>query len=78
MLSDIFPTGYHGTELAEVGPGDTLAVFGAGPVGLMAAHSAFIRGAARVLVVDKETDRLGLAARSAPSRSTSPPGTPWS
>ena len=61
MLSDIFPTGYHGTELAEVGPGDTVAVFGAGPVGLMAAHSAFIRGAQRVFVVDKEADRLALA-----------------
>jgi glutathione-independent formaldehyde dehydrogenase len=63
MLSDIFPTGYHGTELAEVGPGDTVAVFGAGPVGLMAAHSAFIRGASRVFVVDKESDRLALAGR---------------
>lgn len=62
MLSDIFPTGYHGTELAQVGPGDTVAVFGAGPVGLMAAHSAFLRGAARVFVVDKEPDRLRLAA----------------
>jgi glutathione-independent formaldehyde dehydrogenase len=61
MLSDIFPTGYHGTELADVQPGHTVAVFGAGPVGLMAAHSAFIRGAARVFVVDKEPDRLRLA-----------------
>jgi glutathione-independent formaldehyde dehydrogenase len=61
MLSDIFPTGYHGTELADVGPGHTVAVFGAGPVGLMAAHSSFIRGAARVFVVDKEPDRLRLA-----------------
>jgi glutathione-independent formaldehyde dehydrogenase len=61
MLSDIFPTGYHGTELADVGPGDSVAVFGAGPVGLMAAHSAFLRGASRVFVVDKETDRLQLA-----------------
>lgn len=60
-LSDIFPTGYHGTELAEVGPGDSVAVFGAGPVGLMAAHSAFLRGASQVFVVDKEQDRLGLA-----------------
>ncbi len=61
MLSDIFPTGYHGTELAGVGPGDTVAVFGAGPVGLMAAHSAFLRGASQVFVVDKEPDRLRLA-----------------
>ncbi|HVT75562.1 MAG TPA: glutathione-independent formaldehyde dehydrogenase [Acidimicrobiales bacterium] len=61
MLSDIFPTGYHGTELAEIGPGDSVAVFGAGPVGLMAAHSAFLRGASQVFVVDKEEDRLRLA-----------------
>jgi glutathione-independent formaldehyde dehydrogenase len=63
MLSDIFPTGYHGTELAGVKPGDTVAVFGAGPVGLLAAHSALLRGAARVFVVDFEPDRLQLAAR---------------
>jgi glutathione-independent formaldehyde dehydrogenase len=63
MLSDIFPTGYHGAALAEVGPGHTVAVFGAGPVGLMAAHSSFIRGAARVFVVDKEGDRLALAEK---------------
>jgi glutathione-independent formaldehyde dehydrogenase len=61
MLSDIFPTGYHGTVLGEVGPGHSVAVFGAGPVGLMAAHSAVLRGAARVFVVDKERDRLRLA-----------------
>jgi len=61
MLSDIFPTGWHGTELARQAPGDDVAVFGAGPVGLMAAHSALIRGAARVFVVDKEPDRLALA-----------------
>jgi glutathione-independent formaldehyde dehydrogenase len=63
MLSDIFPTGYHGTELAGVHAGDTVAVFGAGPVGLMAAHSAVLRGAAQVFVVDKEPDRLALAER---------------
>ncbi|WP_258725282.1 glutathione-independent formaldehyde dehydrogenase [Cellulomonas sp. NS3] len=62
MLSDIFPTGWHGTVLAGLQPGDDVAVYGAGPVGLMAAHSALIRGAARVFVVDKEPDRLALAA----------------
>jgi glutathione-independent formaldehyde dehydrogenase len=61
MLSDIFPTGWHGTELARMAAGDDVAVFGAGPVGLMAAHSALIRGASRVFVVDKEPDRLRLA-----------------
>ena len=63
MLSDIFPTGWHGTELAGVRAGDRVAVFGAGPVGLMAAHSAIIRGASDVFVVDKEKDRLALASR---------------
>jgi len=61
LLSDIFPTGYHGTELAGVRPGSTVAIFGAGPVGLMAAHSARLRGASQVFVVDKEPDRLALA-----------------
>ncbi|WP_027942032.1 glutathione-independent formaldehyde dehydrogenase [Amycolatopsis taiwanensis] len=63
MLSDIFPTGWHGTELAGMRPGDSVAVFGAGPVGLLAAHSAIIRGAAEVFVVDKERDRLALAEK---------------
>ena len=61
MLSDVFPTGYHGTELAKVGAGDTVAVFGAGPVGMLAAHSAMLRGAAQVFVVDHQRDRLALA-----------------
>jgi glutathione-independent formaldehyde dehydrogenase len=63
MLSDIFPTGWHGTELAGMQPGDRVAVFGAGPVGLMAAHSALIRGASEVFVVDQERDRLDLAGK---------------
>jgi glutathione-independent formaldehyde dehydrogenase len=63
MLSDIFPTGWHGTELAGQQPGDRVAIFGAGPVGLMAAHSAMIRGASEVFVVDKERDRLDLAGK---------------
>lgn len=61
LLSDIFPTGYHGTQLAGVEPGKTVAIYGAGPVGLLAAHSAALRGAAQVFVVDKEPDRLRLA-----------------
>ncbi len=63
MLSDIFTTGYHGVELAQLKPGETIAIFGAGPVGLMAAHSAVLRGASQVFVVDKEPDRLALAER---------------
>jgi glutathione-independent formaldehyde dehydrogenase len=61
MLSDIFPTGFHGAVLAEVGIGDRVAVYGAGPVGLMAAPSAFLLGTSQVFVVDKVPDRLKLA-----------------
>ena len=61
MLSDIFPTGYHATELAGVKPGDTVVIYGAGPVGLMAALSAHLRGASQVMVVDTHKDRLALA-----------------
>lgn len=60
MLSDIFPTGYHATELARVQPGESV-VYGSGPVGLMAAYSAMIRGASKVMIVDRHPDRLRLA-----------------
>ena len=62
MLADIFPTGYHGAELADVSPGESVAVFGAGPVGLMAAYSCMIRGAAEVYVIDHVKERLDKAA----------------
>jgi glutathione-independent formaldehyde dehydrogenase len=58
LLADIFPTGYHGCELAQVSPGESVAVYGGGPVGLMAAYSALVRGAARVFVVDRVAERL--------------------
>jgi glutathione-independent formaldehyde dehydrogenase len=61
MLADIFPTGYHGAAMADVRPGESVAVYGAGPVGLMAAYSSLIRGASRVFVVDRVPNRLGLA-----------------
>lgn len=61
MLADIFPTGYHATEMAGVQPGDQTVIYGAGPVGLMAAYSAVIKGASRVWVVDRHPDRLKLA-----------------
>jgi threonine dehydrogenase-like Zn-dependent dehydrogenase len=60
MLSDILPTGYHGTELAGVGVGDSVLIYGAGPVGLMAAMSARLRGASDVFVIDRQPDRLKL------------------
>ena len=58
LLADIFPTGWHATELAKVRSGDSVAVFGAGPVGLLSAYSAQIKGASEVYVVDRAPDRL--------------------
>lgn len=58
MLPDAIVTGYHATELAKVDTGDTVAIFGAGPVGLLTAYSALLRGAAEVYVVDLVPDRL--------------------
>lgn len=57
-LSDVFPTGYHATELADVGPGKTVAIFGGGPVGLLAAHSSEIKGASEIYLVDGVKERL--------------------
>jgi threonine dehydrogenase-like Zn-dependent dehydrogenase len=61
MISDIFPTAWFGAKLAEVGSGDTVAVFGAGPVGQLAILSAYLQGAGRVIAVDHSADRLALA-----------------
>jgi glutathione-independent formaldehyde dehydrogenase len=61
MLSDIFPTGYHGAVSAGVKPGSTVYIAGAGPVGLAAAHSAQLLGAAVVIVGDLNKDRLAQA-----------------
>ena len=58
MLSDIFPTGFHGAYTAGVGPGSTVYVAGGGPVGLACAHSAQFLGAAVVIVGDMNPDRL--------------------
>ncbi|KAF8137495.1 hypothetical protein EV363DRAFT_1318130 [Boletus edulis] len=58
LLADIFPTGWHGVELSGFRPGESVAVFGAGPVGLMAAYSAILRGASEVYVVDRVPERL--------------------
>jgi glutathione-independent formaldehyde dehydrogenase len=60
LLADIFPTGYHATEQAHVRAGDTVAIFGAGPVGLLAALSAKIKGASEIYVVDRVPERLAL------------------
>ncbi len=61
LLSDIFPTGYFGAEQAEIDEGDTVAVFGCGPVGQFAIASARLMGAARVFAVDRLQDRLDMA-----------------
>jgi threonine dehydrogenase-like Zn-dependent dehydrogenase len=62
FLSDILPTGYMGAELCDIRPGDTVAVWGAGPVGLFAAASAGLLGAGQVVVVDRFPYRLEMAA----------------
>lgn len=58
MCSDIFPTAWFGARLAEITDGDVVAIFGAGPVGQLAALSARMHGAGRVLIVDDNADRL--------------------
>ena len=64
FLSDILPTGYQAVVNAQVGPGSTLAIFGAGPVGLMAAASARMLGAERIFMVDHHNYRLKFAAET--------------
>ena len=61
MLSDIFTTAYFGAKLAEVVPGDTVAVFGSGPVGQFALASALLLGAERVIAIDTIPSRLDMA-----------------
>lgn len=61
LLSDIFPTGYFGAKMAEITDGDTVAVFGCGPVGQFAIASAKLLGAARVFAIDRLPDRLQMA-----------------
>lgn len=61
LLSDIFPTGYMGAELAEIKPCDTVAVFGCGPVGQFSIIGARLLGAGRIFAVDREPSRLEMA-----------------
>jgi threonine dehydrogenase-like Zn-dependent dehydrogenase len=61
LLSDIFPTGYFGADCAEINEGDTVAVFGCGPVGLFAIASALLMGAGQVIAVDYVATRLQMA-----------------
>ena len=61
FLTDIFPTGYMGAEMCDISPGDVIAIWGAGPVGLFAAASARMLGAERVVVIDRFEYRLRMA-----------------
>ncbi|MET0377044.1 MAG: zinc-dependent alcohol dehydrogenase [Rhizorhabdus sp.] len=61
FLSDILPTGWMAAENADIEPGDTVAVWGCGPVGLFAIQSAFLMGAHRVIAIDHFANRLALA-----------------
>ncbi len=67
FLTDIFPTGFSGVEWAQMKGGETVAVFGCGPVGLMAQKCAWVRGAKRVIGLDIQPYRLEMARRAARS-----------
>ena len=62
FLTDIFPTGYMAAENCDIQPGDTVAVWGCGPVGQFAIRSAFMLGADRVIAIDRIPERLQMAA----------------
>lgn len=63
FLSDIFPTGYMGAENAEIKDGDTVAIWGCGPVGQFAIQSAWMFGAKRVIAIDIIEERLNMAEK---------------
>nr|MBI1230161.1 alcohol dehydrogenase catalytic domain-containing protein [Cytophagales bacterium] len=65
LLTDILPTGYQAAEMGGIQKGDTVVVFGAGPVGIMAAKCAWLFGAGRVIVIDKEEYRLDFVKKYA-------------
>jgi threonine dehydrogenase-like Zn-dependent dehydrogenase len=65
FLSDILPTGYMGAEMCDIQPGDVVAVWGAGPVGLFAIQSAKLLGAERIIAIDRFEYRLRMATERA-------------
>ncbi|MCA1618740.1 MAG: glutathione-dependent formaldehyde dehydrogenase [Acidobacteria bacterium] len=65
FLSDIFPTGFMGAEMCDIQPGDTVAVWGCGPVGQFAMASAYLLGAERVVGIDRFPERLRMAREGA-------------
>jgi threonine dehydrogenase-like Zn-dependent dehydrogenase len=70
FLSDVLPTGFMGAEMCDIQPGDTIAIWGAGPVGLFAAASAKMLGAERVIVIDRFEYRLRKAREKAGATET--------
>jgi threonine dehydrogenase-like Zn-dependent dehydrogenase len=64
FLTDIFPTGYMAAENCNIQPGDTVAIWGCGPVGLFAIRSAYMLGAERVIAIDRFPERLQMAKES--------------
>lgn len=67
FVGDVLTTGYYGASIAGIRDGDTVAVIGAGPVGYMCAQAALMRGAAKVVVLDREAERLALAEAADPA-----------
>src|SRR5207237_3943864 len=61
LLTDVVPTGYQAAEMGGIQKGDTVVVFGAGPVGIMAARCAWLFGAGRVIIIDHLNYRLEFA-----------------
>jgi threonine dehydrogenase-like Zn-dependent dehydrogenase len=70
FLTDIFPTGYMGAEMCDIKPGQTIAVWGCGPVGQFAIVSAYLLGAERVIAIDRFPDRLRMAREKAKAAET--------
>ena len=64
FLTDILPTGYMGAEMCDISPGDTIAIWGAGPVGQFAVASAYLLGAERVIAIDRYEYRLAYARKA--------------
>jgi threonine dehydrogenase-like Zn-dependent dehydrogenase len=67
LLTDVVPTGYQAAEMAGIQPGDTVCIFGAGPIGIMAARCAWLFGAGRVIVIDCVEYRLEFVRNYGPA-----------
>ena len=70
LISDVLATAWHANELGSVSKGDNVAIWGAGPVGILAAHCAQVRGANRVVLIDRESYRLDFAKERLPGIET--------